>query len=172
MRCLWTALTAGFGNGWTKWTIILWSNRHPKPPLVVLWVELSIHTAGRRTFRLPDISIDPDLNSVLTEESGIEEDILDLACMTHATLKISGPPTDARPVLSQDSHFAARHKSTPINATLRPYATFPYRKTRRPPAIYSSDIQVVVERRRADGGEESVLTSFWIYSQMGYPRRL
>ena len=109
------------------------------------------YTPGRRTFRLPYISIDPNLNPVLIKESGIKEDPLNLACMTHVTPEFSWPPTDARPVLS------ARHKSRPIKATLRPYATLPYRKARRPPAIYSSDIQVVVERCRADGGEENVI---------------
>ena len=115
------------------------------------------YTPGRRTLRLPDISIDPDLNFLLTEERRIKEDPLDLACMMHVTPKVSRPSIDALPVLSQDCHFAARYKSTPVEATHHPYVTVTYRKTPRPPAIYSSDIQVVVERCRAGGGEESVI---------------
>ena len=62
----------------------------------------------------------------------------------------------------QTSHIsqqplAARQKSTPIKVTLHPYANVTCRKTRRPPAIYSSDIQVVVRRCQASGGEESVI---------------
>ena len=38
-----------------------------------------------------------------------------------------------------------------------PYSTVVYRKTPRPPAVYSGDIRVVVERCRADGGEEDAI---------------
>jgi hypothetical protein len=41
--------------------------------------------------------------------------------------------------------------------TLHPYATVVYRKTRRPPAEYSSNIRVVEERCRAEGGEEDAI---------------
>ena len=40
---------------------------------------------------------------------------------------------------------------------LHPYATVSYRKTRRPPAAYSPNIQEVAERCRADGGEEDAI---------------
>ena len=40
---------------------------------------------------------------------------------------------------------------------LHPYTTVTYRKTPRPAAVYSSDIQVVVERCRADGGEKNAI---------------
>ena len=56
------------------------------------------YTPGQSTFRLSDISIDPDLNFVLTKESEIKEDLLG---MTQVTPRISGPPINACPVLSQ-----------------------------------------------------------------------
>ena len=37
------------------------------------------------------------------------------------------------------------------------YDNIAYRKTSRPPATYSPDIQVVAERCRADGGEERAI---------------
>ena len=40
-----------------------------------------------------------------------------------------------------------------MKVTLHPYATVICRKTARPPAVYSPDVQVVVERCQADGGE-------------------
>ena len=39
----------------------------------------------------------------------------------------------------------------------RPYATVVHRKTPRPAAVYSSDIRVIEERCRVDGGEESAI---------------
>lgn len=44
-----------------------------------------------------------------------------------------------------------------MKITVHPYATVTYRKTRRPAATYSSDIQVVVERCQAGGGEENAI---------------
>ena len=41
--------------------------------------------------------------------------------------------------------------------TIHPYATVTYRKTPRPPAVYSSDIRVVAGRCRTDGGKEDVI---------------
>ena len=37
------------------------------------------------------------------------------------------------------------------------YASVTYRKTRRPPATYSADTGVVVDRCRADGGDEDAI---------------
>jgi len=42
--------------------------------------------------------------------------------------------------------------------TLHPYATVSYRKTPRPPAVYSSDIRVVTANCREHGGEENAIT--------------
>ena len=40
---------------------------------------------------------------------------------------------------------------------IHPHATIIYRKTPRPPAVYSPDIGAVAECCRADGGEEDVI---------------
>ena len=41
--------------------------------------------------------------------------------------------------------------------TLHPYATVSFRKTRRPPAVYSADIRVVTANCRERGGEENAI---------------
>ena len=104
------------------------------------------YTPGQSTFRLSDISSDPDLNSVLAKESGIKEDRLDPACVTP---KFSRPSVDAHPVLSQDGHFSARHKSTPVEVKHHSYATIM--------VLPASQVLGLTPHRQVDSGPRRIL---------------
>ena len=74
----------------------------------------------------------------------------------------SSPPTIDLP---QTAHYSrvqrplvTHHRSTRSKVSHHPYGTVIYRKTPRPPAEYSSDVGIVMERCRADGGEEDAIS--------------
>ena len=72
----------------------------------------------------------------------------------------SSPPCDEASGLGlHDTQrpSASGNKSTQIRELPHPYAHVSYRKTPRPPAVYSPDIHVVEGRCRNGGGEEDAI---------------